>query len=979
MQLNKTLLTIAVAGVVVSLSACGGGGSSSNSTPGGGGNGNSANDPYKVSDWYHAGQNNRMANPALDSVGQPTAGSPDLQDAAYTFTASSPDMQGAAYAIDLTAVNSKFVATDYIGAFAQDSADNWTSGWTVWLNGNDSVWQPATGGTLAGVTPMADGTCPAGTTDIGDQVLPASVGGASMDLCQLAARYTTDVSLTNDNVYALASGFPGTYIGNGEAADGDSANNVNVTLTIEPGTLIVGATREALSVTRGSQINAVGTAVDPIVFTSRTQLNNWVGGDATSGRGEWAGLALMGYAKTNECGVPCDVAAEGNIGAYGGTDDTDNSGTLKYVVIRHAGNDLDGNGNELNGLTLFATGSGTSVDYVQVHKNLDDGVEHFGASDFMSHLVLTANKDDSFDWGQGYTGGAQFIVIKQDTDTADRGIEADNDRDNSLITPVSAPTLANMTIMSRGTADSKGEQGILLRRGTGAKIYNSVITGFRDSCIDMDDADTLNMANTLSDSSDSSLEIFNSIIYCPTSVSFKDDGDVAVADITTWFNADGSNRITNPNLDSIGMPNSPSGAGTKFVSTDYVGAFPQDSSDNWTAGWTVWLNGNDSVWEPATGGTLAGATPAADSVCPAGTTDIGDQTLPVSAGGGTMDLCQLAARYTTDVTLTNDNVYALASGFPGTYIGNGEAADGDSSNDINVTLTIEPGTLIVGAASEALSVTRGSQINAVGTAVDPIVFTSRSQLDNWVNNADATSGRGEWAGLALMGYAKTNECGTPCDVAAEGNIGAYGGTDDTDDSGSLKYVVIRHAGNDIDGNGNELNGLTLFATGSGTDIDYIQVHKNLDDGVEHFGSADFMSHLVLTANKDDSFDWGQGYTGGAQFIVVKQDTDTADRGIEADNDRDSPLATPVSMPTLANMTFMSAGTTDGKSEQGILLRRGTGAKIWNTIVTGFSGSCIDIDDAATFSRAGSNAPSTLSGDLVMNNSIVSCTTDFDEE
>jgi len=974
MQLQKNLLAIAIAGgVVAGLSACGSSSSSTPTPPGTGGN--TTVDPYKVSDWYTAGQNNRLANPVLDSIGQPTANSPDMQNSTYLFTASSPDMQDAAYSINL---GGNFVATDYIGAFPQDSTNNWTAGWTVSLNGNDSIWEPASGGTLAGATPAANATCPAGTTDIGDQTLPASVGGGTMDLCQLAPRYLADVTLTNDNVYALAAGFPGTYIGDGEAADGNSANDISVTMTIEPGTLVVGSAQEALSVTRGSKIDAQGTAIDPIIFTSRLQLNNWVNNaDATSGRGEWAGIAMMGYAKSNECGVPCDVAAEGNIGAYGGTDDTDNSGTLKYVVIRHAGNDIDGNGNELNGLTMFATGSGTTIDYVQIHKNLDDGIEHFGSTDFMSHLVLTDNKDDSFDWGQGYTGGAQFIVVRQALDAADRAIEADNDKTNNNALPISMPTLANMTLMGQpggvATAD-----GILLRRGTGAHIYNSVITGFSDNCIDMDETATIGRAGTLSDANDGTLEIHNSIVYCPTGVNFKDDGNVAVADIQTWFNADSNNRETNPNLTITGTTNSPNGLGSDFETTDYIGAFPQDSTNNWTAGWTVSLNGNDSVWQPATGGTLAGAAPAADAACPVGTTDIGDQTLPVSVGGGTMDLCQLAARYTTDVILTNDNVYALASGFPGTYIGDGEAADGNSANDINATMTIEPGTLVVGSAQEALSVTRGSKIDAQGTAVDPIVFTSRLQLDNWVNNADATSGRGEWAGIAMMGYAKTNECGVPCDVAAEGNIGAYGGTDDTDSSGNLQYVVIRHAGNDIDGNSNELNGLTMFATGSGTTIDYVQVHKNLDDGVEHFGSTDFMSHLVLTDNKDDSFDWGQGYTGGAQFIVIKQAADTADRGIEADNDKTDPQAGPISMPTLVNMTIIGVPSGDVDA-QGILLRRGTGAKIWNTVVTGFAKNCIDLDDTATFERAGPNAPTALTGDLVMNNSIVSCTTDFDEE
>lgn len=452
--------------------------------------------------------------------------------------------------------------------------------------------------------------------------------------------------------------------------------------------------------------------------------------------------------------------------------------------------------------------------------------------------------------------------------------------------------------------------------------------------------------------------------------------------VSEWFAA-GANNMSDvdPMLASNGKPtaNSPDmqdaafaiDLGGKFIATDYIGAFAQDTDDHWTEGWTVSLNGNTSVWEPV-------GTPAADGTCPAGTTDIGDQTLPADVGGGQMDICELQQRYTTDVTLTADNVYELAAGFPGTIIGDGDAADGNASNDTAVNLTIEAGTLIIGEPQEALVITRGSTIDAQGTAADPIVMTSRAQFDNWVNNGDATSGRGEWAGLALMGYAQSNECGTPCDVAAEGNIGAYGGTDDTDSSGTLRYVVIAHAGNDIDGNGNELNGLTLFATGSGTTIEFVQVHKNLDDGVEHFGSTDFMSHIVLTDNADDSFDWGQGYRGGAQFVVVKQASDSADRGIEADNDGDNPEATPISQPTLANMTFIGDPAGDADA-QGILLRRGTGALITNTVVTGFGKNCIDLDDDATFARAGAGAPTTLSGDLIMNNSIVSCTTHFDEE
>ena len=960
---EKKFLAVLVSASIAGLSGCGGGSDSSSPTTTPPSTGSALNDPYLVSDWFAAGNNNRSGvSPQLASNGLPTASSPDLQGAMYLFAASSPDLQDAAYAITGANLGSGFVDTDYIGAFPQDGGANWTEGWTVGLNGNKTVWEPA-------ASPSADGSCPAGTTLNGSLTLPSAVGGGSMDLCTLAASYTTagsTVSLTADNIYEMASG-TGTYIGNGNVADGDTTNDVDVTLSIAAGTLILGGAQEPLVVTRGSTVNAVGTAADPIVMTSRTQFDAWVaGGDGTSDRGEWAGFALMGYAQTNECGTPCDVVAEGGIGYYGGTVDTDNSGTVKYVVIRQAGNDLDGNGNELNGFTLFGVGSGTTMDYIQVHKGLDDGIEHFGSADFMSHIVLTDNADDSFDWGQGYTGGAQFIVAKQAADAADRAIEADNDKNSPDATPVSLPTLANMTLIGNPAGVSSAD-GILLRRGTGARIYNSVITGFADSCIDLDGAATEVEANA------GNIVFENIVVSCPKESFESGDNDVAASVIQGLFDLDSDNRETRPNLMVDGTPNPASGAGTTFVTTDYIGAFPQDTTDNWTLGWTVDLNGNKTVWEPA-------VAPVADGTCPAGTTLNGAQTLPTSVGGGSMDLCTLAASYATDgttIALTADNVYELASG-SGTFIGNGHTADGDTTNDVSVVLDIAAGTLILGGAQEALVITRGSSVNAVGTATDPIVMTSRTQFDAWVAGGDGTSDRGEWAGFALMGYAKTNECGTPCDVVAEGGIGYYGGTVDTDSSGTVKYVVIRQAGNDLDGNGNELNGFTLFGVGSGTTMDYIQVHKGLDDGIEHFGSADFMSHLVLTANADDSFDWGQGYTGGAQFIVAKQAADLADRAIEADNDKGNPQAGPISMPTLANLTFIGQPNGDSGAD-GILLRRGTGAIISNAIVTGFADNCIDIDDSATFARAGASAPATLSGELVMNNSLVSCTENFDEE
>lgn len=414
-----------------------------------------------------------------------------------------------------------------------------------------------------------------------------------------------------------------------------------------------------------------------------------------------------------------------------------------------------------------------------------------------------------------------------------------------------------------------------------------------------------------------------------------------------------------------------------FVATSYAGAVDPNGTD-WTQNWTVGIHGNDNVWAPASGGTLGGATPTATGTCPAGTTLNGTTSSEVVDGTNSMDVCDLPAQITADLTLTNDNIYLLASGFPGTKVGDGDALGGPSGSN-NATLTIEPGTLIMGSTGEALVITRGSAIAVNGTEADPVVMTSYESRP--FTGVTQTNGRGEWAGLALMGNAATNECGTPCDVAAEGNIGYYGGVDDTDDSGTINYLVIKHAGNDIDGNGNELNGFTLFGVGSGTTVDYLQVHKGLDDGIEHFGSADFASHIVLTANADDSFDWGQGYTGGAQFVLIMQADDDGDRGIEADNDHGNPVATPVSQPQLANFTMIAASSPADSTADGILLRRGTGANIYNSIITGFADACLDVDEEATMDAAwngtGTDYTTGYTGVMTIDNSFVDCATDFE--
>jgi hypothetical protein len=139
-------------------------------------------------------------------------------------------------------------------------------------------------------------------------------------------------------------------------------------------------------------------------------------------------------------------------------------------------------------LTLNSVGSGTTVDYIQVVGSNDDGIELFGGTVNLKHIVIAGSQDDGLDWDFGWTGKAQYVLIKQFADDGNNGIEADNNVNNQAASPRSNPTIANMTII--GGSPKKGD-GVLLRRGTGATFYNSVITRATSICINLDDAETI--------------------------------------------------------------------------------------------------------------------------------------------------------------------------------------------------------------------------------------------------------------------------------------------------------------------------------------------------------------------------------------------------------------------------------------------------------------------------------------------------------
>ncbi len=231
-------------------------------------------------------------------------------------------------------------------------------------------------------------------------------------------------------------------------------------------------------------------------------------------------------------------------------------------------------------------------------------------------------------------------------------------------------------------------------------------------------------------------------------------------------------------------------------------------------------------------------------------------------------------------------------------------------------LTIQAGTVIkgkpgTGENASALIVARGGKINAVGTAQAPIIFTCASDdLNGSVNIND----RALWGGVIVLGKARLNS--TPGETAIEGIPtsevrGLYGGTDDADNSGTLKYISIRHGGSDI-GEGNEINGLTLGGVGSGTTFDYIEVIANKDDGVEFFGGCPNVKHVIVSYCGDDSFDYDEGYRGKGQFWCAIQEDTEGDRCGEHDGGTDPELGTPYAIPQIFNATYIGRGAGDGK-------------------------------------------------------------------
>ena len=277
------------------------------------------------------------------------------------------------------------------------------------------------------------------------------------DIVYLSGVYTQDLSLDTNIQYIV---------------NGPVLMAAGTTLTVPAGMTVKAApvgVNAYIAIQQGARIIANGTANNPIVFTSNA---------ATPSTGDWGGLVVCGSASINSTAVGSTETSTTEVGglSYGGNTDEDDSGSLEYVRIEYAGGAIDGN-SELNGLSLYAVGNGTNIDYVQIYQGSDDGVEFFGGTVSVSHLSVVGSEDDSVDWTEGYVGTLTDVYVEH-TASHDKAFECDgyNTDFSNAGGYFSAPNITNVTIVG---ADDGGE-ATRLRAGTQGIFTNVLISNFAE-------------------------------------------------------------------------------------------------------------------------------------------------------------------------------------------------------------------------------------------------------------------------------------------------------------------------------------------------------------------------------------------------------------------------------------------------------------------------------------------------------------------
>lgn len=295
----------------------------------------------------------------------------------------------------------------------------------------------------------------------------------------------------------------------------------------------------------------------------------------------------------------------------------------------------------------------------------------------------------------------------------------------------------------------------------------------------------------------------------------------------------------------------------------------------------------------------------------------------------------------TNMTLKKENVYIL--------VGNVYVAP-------NVTLTIQPGTLIrcdTGTLT-TLVVTKGAKIIAEGTETDPIIFTS--------NKDSGDRNPADWGGIIILGDAPINKTGgvATLDFELDPQKALYGGDNKESDSGILKYVRIEFSGKRTSAN-KPINGLSLAGVGSKTKLEYIQVTSSDEDSFQFYGGYVNANNLVSVRSADDDFDFTQGVQCNLSNSIAIRSPFLSDSygsrcfEMETVDTRKGEVLDPKKEMTRVNATNITMMHTEdigtdiqGLKHEAILIRENTFLTLTNSVISGFS-HLIIFSDTVTIS------------------------------
>lgn len=720
---------------------------------------------------------------------------------------------------------------------------------------------------------------------------------------ELKGDFAEDVTLESGKVYAI---------------DGQVNFLEGSTLTIPAGTILYGKTGSSyLAINRGAKIIAHGTKDAPIIFTSAEDV---AGTAEKNDQGQWGGLTILGKSTNNKG----EKTYEAGTQKYGPVDGVavadDNSGVLEYVIVKYSGFEVEKD-KELNGLSLASVGSGTTINNIAIIGSADDGIEFWGGTVNINNVYIYNAGDDSIDTDQGYTGTITNAYVQQvivDDEVDSRAIEADSFDETKAFDDtapaaqqfISKPKLVNATLDTVGRA-------IRLREGTGY-VFENVQVNVKSS--------SAAPGETLEDAANyfkniAAIRISDDVTFATNEIELVGAGLAINNEAVELF----LSAADAGDIGADGIITSGKGMYRDVATRDYfrglsgelheVVGVSEDMIDEKLRD----SDGNAFVAEVAADKTVVGVDVSLfDWVFQ----EVNDKPTVILSGD-----------ITSDMSLSAANLYAI----------NGE---------VNVvapaTLTIEAGTTLFGVTgSSYLAINRGAKIMAEGTADAPILFTSAQDIAGLNSGTE----QGQWGGLTILGKS-TNNKGEKTYEAGTQKYGPVDGVaDPADNSGVLKYVVVKYTGYEVEKD-KELNGISLGSVGSGTVIENIASIGSADDGIEIWGGTVNIKGLYVYNAGDDSLDTDQGYTGTMENVYAEQnvvDDEVDSRVIEADGYNETDVSDPMSKPKLKNAVLKAKG-------RAIRLREGTGYVFDNVQVTVESAvdsevDAIRISDQVTFDQA----------------------------